>query len=125
MKIKIFGGIALMAIAAAVAFNVSLNLNKSNNQLSQLALANVEALASEGGGSNWICSTYTSKVEDEYTEDCYDSNNQRVRKISERYATRVCNSGWLSSCYPGFIFTSYDCDGIEKKTDNTESSSCS
>ena len=47
MKTKIFGGIALMAIAAAVAFNVSLNLNKSNNQLSQLALANVEALAGD------------------------------------------------------------------------------
>ena len=54
MKIKIFGGIALMAIAAAVAFNVSLNLNKSNNQLSLLALANVEALAGDEGSVD-IC----------------------------------------------------------------------
>ena len=46
MKTKIFGGIAIVVIALAVAFNVSLNTGKTNNA-SLLALANVEALASE------------------------------------------------------------------------------
>ena len=46
MKTKVFGGIAIVAIALAVAFNVSLNTGKTNNA-SLLALANVEALASE------------------------------------------------------------------------------
>ena len=45
MKTKIFGGIAIVAIALAVAFNVSLNTSTTNNA-SLLALANVEALAS-------------------------------------------------------------------------------
>ena len=124
MKTKFFGGIAIVAIALAVAFNVSLNTSKTNNA-SVLALANVEALASEGDGSTWICSTYTSKVDNDYTEDCYDDNGNRLRKISQRTETRVCNSGWFSFCYPGEIFTSYDCDGLEKVSDNTERSSCS
>ena len=50
MKTKFFGGIAIVAIALAVAFNVSLNTGKTNNA-SLLALANVEALASNEGGT--------------------------------------------------------------------------
>ncbi|MFV0420296.1 MAG: NVEALA domain-containing protein [Dysgonomonas sp.] len=45
MKKKIFGGIAVLAIAAMAAFNV--NLNISDVETSALSLANVEALASE------------------------------------------------------------------------------
>jgi hypothetical protein len=56
MKTKIFGGIAILAIALAMAFNVSLNTGKSKNT-SLLALANVEALAS-GEGSSSDCETY-------------------------------------------------------------------
>jgi hypothetical protein len=47
MKKKIFGGIALLAIAAMAAWNV--NLNSQSNELSDISLANVEALANEGG----------------------------------------------------------------------------
>ena len=73
MKTKIFGGIAIVAIALAVAFNVSLNTGKTNNA-SLLALANVEALASEGvtvtcgktGGACWK-ETYRMKYCKEYT----------------------------------------------------------
>jgi hypothetical protein len=46
MKPKILGGIALLSISAIIAFNVSLNLKKTDHS-SLLALANVEALASE------------------------------------------------------------------------------
>ena len=45
MKKKIFGGLFILAIAAVAAFNVSMNMQ--DNQLSALALANVEALAGE------------------------------------------------------------------------------
>jgi len=44
MKTKIFGGIAIVAIAAAVALNVSIS-NQKQDKASMLALANVEALA--------------------------------------------------------------------------------
>lgn len=43
MKKKIIGGIAVLTIAAAAAFNVSLNAQEEN--LSNISLANVEALA--------------------------------------------------------------------------------
>lgn len=51
MKKKIFGGIAIVAIVVAMAFNVHLNMSKSD-KASLLALANVEALAS--GESSYI-----------------------------------------------------------------------
>jgi hypothetical protein len=40
---KVLGGIALLAIAAVAAWNV--NLSSQSNDLSELSLANVEALA--------------------------------------------------------------------------------
>ncbi|MDR2910130.1 MAG: NVEALA domain-containing protein [Bacteroidales bacterium] len=67
MKKKLLCGIAAVAIAATIAFNMSLNANSNN--LSDLSLANVEALtepevtvSSPGNWSvivvsddNWIC----------------------------------------------------------------------
>jgi len=44
MNKKIFGGIAIVAIAVAVGFNVSIS-NQKQDKTSMLALANVEALA--------------------------------------------------------------------------------
>ncbi|NCB69923.1 MAG: hypothetical protein EOM47_13915 [Bacteroidia bacterium] len=55
MKTKFFGGIAILAIALAMAFNVSLNTGKSKNT-SLLALANVEALAQVESGD--YCDLY-------------------------------------------------------------------
>jgi hypothetical protein len=52
MKKKIFGGIAVLAIAAVAVMNV--NLGTKNNDLSAVSLANVEALAIEISSSgNW------------------------------------------------------------------------
>jgi hypothetical protein len=45
---KIIGGITVIAIAAVAAWNVGVNLNSQKNELSDILLANVEALASEG-----------------------------------------------------------------------------
>ena len=55
MKKKIFGGILAVAIAAVAAVNVNFN-NESEDALSALSLANVEALAQgEGGfGRVWV-----------------------------------------------------------------------
>ena len=49
MKKKIFGGIAVIAIAAAMALN--LNFSTNNNKLSNISLANIEALARTDVGS--------------------------------------------------------------------------
>jgi hypothetical protein len=52
MKNKLSGFIILAAIAMVVAWNVT--QNKSEAALSDVALANVEALAEETGYSNYI-----------------------------------------------------------------------
>ena len=49
MKKKIFGGIAVLAIAVVAAWNV--NVNSRTNGMSDVMLANVEALAQESTGS--------------------------------------------------------------------------
>lgn len=55
MKKKIFGGIAIVTIAVAIAFNVTVS-NQKTNKASLLALANVEALAqSEANNNGVIC----------------------------------------------------------------------
>jgi predicted exporter len=46
MKKKLFGSIAVLAIAAMAAFNVNIN-NSSENDLSLISLNEVEALAQE------------------------------------------------------------------------------
>jgi hypothetical protein len=51
MKKIILGGIAIVAIAVMAAVNVNMN-SQSENLLSDLALANVEALADGEGGTN-------------------------------------------------------------------------
>jgi hypothetical protein len=51
MKTKIFGGIAVLAIAAVATWNVSVNISSERDKLSEISLANVEALAQEGGNA--------------------------------------------------------------------------
>ena len=52
MKKKIFGGIAVLAIAAVAVLNVNFSANNDNSSV--CFLANVEALASfEFNGQNW------------------------------------------------------------------------
>ncbi len=55
-KKSISGLLAVLMIAAVAAFNVSLNSQKET--LSDLAMENVEALASESGGSCCIGSRF-------------------------------------------------------------------
>jgi hypothetical protein len=73
MKKIILGGIAAVVIAVLAAVNVKLN-SQSENLLSDLALANVEALASGetsgGGGAYLTC--YCSLMSD---QNCAVNNN--------------------------------------------------
>jgi hypothetical protein len=57
MKKKIIYGAAMFAIAALAAINV--NVNNRDNGLSDVALANIEALGSEIGDACGGCSTIT------------------------------------------------------------------
>ncbi len=68
MKTKIFGGIAIVAIAVAVAFNVSVS-NQKQDAASLLALANVEALAD---GETMTDEEYTKKTG---CVACWDDHN--------------------------------------------------
>jgi hypothetical protein len=54
MKKIILGGVAAIVIAVLATVNVSLN-SQNENLLSDLALANVEALAQESGGGGTNC----------------------------------------------------------------------
>lgn len=53
MKKYIFGGIVILAIAATTTFNV--NLTSKTNGISNVMLANVEALADESSGEGKDC----------------------------------------------------------------------
>lgn len=60
MKKKIFTGIAVLAIVAIAAFNVNMNLNVNNGEVSSLSLANVVALAGENVGTKKCIQNHTN-----------------------------------------------------------------
>jgi hypothetical protein len=91
MRKYILGGIALLAIAAVAAWNV--NLNSQSNDLSDISLANVEALADDENGSEsgW---RQLPKTITNYTRD------EKGDVIStETYTLQCCiNNGPSTSC---------------------------
>jgi hypothetical protein len=79
MKKKILGGIAVFVIAVVAAWNVNLNSQKSD--LSDISLANVEALASgESGGQPMDCYCYIQYNNDgrPKTDQTYCGNCQAI-----------------------------------------------
>ena len=75
MKNKILGGIAVLAIAALATLNVSFNNSKSN--ISAVSLANIEALAQEMSGYNYVdCRKITEEdpithnIKETITKEC-------------------------------------------------------
>ncbi len=94
MKTKIFGGIAIVAIALAVAFNVSLNTGKTNNA-SLLALANVEALAdTEEGGITCHQTCYHSPAicwGTEWNYSNWDAKCYRTGSMSDKCYAYKCD----------------------------------
>jgi hypothetical protein len=99
MKKKILGGIALLAIAAVAAWNVS--LNSQSNDLSDISLANVEALAEENKG----CS-YRKKEKCE-TESEYKNNSGQ--KCKTRTTTISCSGTGGSICCTPYSSTTTTC----------------
>lgn len=84
MKKKLMGIVTIIAIAAVAGYNVY--ASRSNVKLSDLALANVEALADSSEGSQSDCNTYCmvsyfDTCIHRYTNNtfttCYDSRIRR------------------------------------------------
>lgn len=50
MKFKFLKGLVASAVVALIGYGVSKSVNNSNAELSELALANIEALAQSEGG---------------------------------------------------------------------------
>jgi hypothetical protein len=67
MKKYILGGIAILAVIAISVANVSLSLWERNNELSSVALANIEALTSENDSNTKTC--YKNTVADSNQND--------------------------------------------------------
>jgi hypothetical protein len=69
---KIFGGIAVVAIAAVAAWNVNINMNTSN--LSDVSLINIEALANNESGNTSGCYSTVH-----FNSDLGDNHKRRVK----------------------------------------------
>ena len=80
MKKKIFGSVAVLAIAAVAAFNVNMGFNSQNEELSALTLSNVEELAQQAELPN--LTGYISMV-----ITCFDKNGY------PKGSRTVCYSG--------------------------------
>lgn len=99
MKKRIFAGIAVIAISAVVAINVTLGSNKLDG-LSLFALANVEALANgENGGEMKYQCKVESICEDIYYYRIYGDICQKVT-VTE-HLTECIGMGSVS-CTPSF-----------------------
>ena len=90
MKKKILGGFAVLAVAVAVAFNV--NMNSEKNELSDLALANVEALAEEDASKEGKYSPTKTKI------TTYEYNEDGSVKKSKAIEVICCPSGSAKEC---------------------------
>jgi hypothetical protein len=80
MRKKIFSGIAVLAIVAVSAWNVSLN-TKSNN-LSDVSLVNVEALANPDGSGSIEVGTNGSGIYAKATYGWKFENGQQLKFIA-------------------------------------------
>lgn len=75
MKKKIVGGIAVLAIAAVAAFNV--NLNAQEERLSNISLANLEALAQNENGEDRLYETKRTDI-----IEIWDDQSQTYKKVT-------------------------------------------
>ncbi|MDD2612079.1 MAG: NVEALA domain-containing protein [Bacteroidales bacterium] len=105
MKKNIFGGIAIVAIAVLMAFNVNLNLKKSRHA-SLLGFANVEALANEEDGiheknTGWeILTQGATKDEEEWERPCPTSSTTSGSGSGSYSGVGVGGSGSTSQTNP-------------------------
>jgi hypothetical protein len=103
MEKKIFISFAVLAVAAVAAWNVYL-ASAQSNELSDLMLANVEALA-RGEDWNWPWDWDQGFTKDEYAyvATCLDYqgvNGYGIHVFEEKSYT-VCSDGGNINCTPG------------------------
>ena len=91
MKKVIFGGIAILGIAVAVAWNV--NISSQNSDLSGMSLANIETLANAELFRNWKYSISTT------TKTC---TRWVVNQQTQKWYSITVTSNKIS-CPPGGI----------------------
>jgi hypothetical protein len=114
MKKKIFGGIAIVAIAAVAAFNV--NLSKQSNGLSGISLANVEALADGDQNQSKTCGEDSKYGNNK--EMCSTNPVKYVTKTGITYSKK--KEGSLTSYRDGFEGTIYnECAPFNQETKYT------
>ncbi|MCC2599271.1 NVEALA domain-containing protein [Sphingobacterium sp. FBM7-1] len=96
MKKKIFGGILAVAIAAVAAVNVNFN-NESEDALSALSLANVEALAQNEntGGAESIIITDLGRTTECVSGNLYSISSYLVTCLGN--GTLPCQGGTYRS----------------------------
>jgi hypothetical protein len=104
MKKKIFISFAALAVAAVAAWNVYLASAQSNNEMSELMLANVEALATGEENGNAACITIYNHYEDPIPCGFGQTINGL---IADHY---FCGRSGLGGCLQGFSYIQYDCD---------------
>ena len=105
-KKKIFGSIAVLAIAAIAAFNININANE--NGLSDISLANVEALADGEGGSNGC-----AVIPDHYLTVKVESFNVISNSKGEINILGKNAAGFEANKQVPVIVAIYNCDGVQ------------
>jgi hypothetical protein len=101
MKKKIFIGFAALAVAAVAAWNVYL-ASTQGNELSELMLENLEALAQDGEIFQRPCETQLTYYDDYYNRCGFGT--EMIGGVMKIYSCIGSGSG---SCYPGHVFLLY------------------
>ena len=96
MKKKILGGIAVLAIAVVIAWNM--NLSSRTNGMSDVMLSNVEALAADEGSNGKAGSIILT-----------DAGREVVDNMSCRKSIVSCLGSGTYTCSPGYFYD--DCYG--------------
>jgi hypothetical protein len=97
MKKYIISGIAVLAIAAVAAWNITLSNGKAN-ALSDLQLANVDALANES--NPWYLWPFQGTTKDEWAESkpCTEGINLGFYYVEWQGTRIICHDGGTQNC---------------------------
>jgi hypothetical protein len=101
MKKKFFCGVAAIAVATVAAWNVYLS-TQVNNKMTDVMLANMEALA-QGENNPWQS---CEAKQDYYAENSVDCGfGQEVISMKVEHYGCYGNNG---NCYMGWVYTEYE-----------------
>lgn len=103
--------VTLIIAVAAMLAGYNIYATQNGKKISDLILANVEALAndeSDAGGGDWFCDSY---LFDSYTEKRWDYIQKCYESV--KYDTYMCTKARFGSCSGGYMKYSYDCKGSQ------------